>query len=159
MSDPTIDLSGGSGAAAAGGSVRTGAPPARASADVDDDRSLGELVSSLLDDTRTLVQQEIQLAKVEIKDEVRKASKGGGLVGAGAFAGSMAILLISFAAAWGLAAVMPDGLAFLIVGLIWGIAAAVLAMQGKKKLQAVHGPEQTKATLQEDVQWAKNQRS
>lgn len=125
-----------------------------------DDRSIAELLSSLINDSRNLMSQELQLARAEITSEVQKAAKGGGLLGAGAFAGAMALLLLSFAAAWGLENVMDAGLAFLIVGVVWAIVAAVLALQGREKLKEVHPvPEQTKQTLEEDVQWAKNLKS
>ena len=53
------------------------------------------------------------------------------MLGGGAFAAVMAVLLLSFAAAWGLAEVVPRRRAFLIVGLVWAAAAAVLAVTGK----------------------------
>jgi hypothetical protein len=50
--------------------------------------------------------------------------------------------------------------AALIVGVLWGIAAAVLAMRGKKEIQEAN-PQLpvTQQTLKEDVQWARNQKS
>jgi hypothetical protein len=67
---------------------------------------------------------------------------------------------LSFAAAWGLAALLPVGVAFFLVGVVWAIAAGVLAVRGRKKLQEVHPvPEQTVETLQEDKQWAQNLRN
>jgi hypothetical protein len=51
-------------------------------------------------------------------------------------------------------------LAALIVTLLWGIAAAVLGLSGKKKLQALNPkPEQTIDSLKEDAQWLKAQKS
>lgn len=74
-------------------------------------------------------------------------------------AGFMALQLLSFAAAWGLAAVVPDGLAFLIVGIIYAIVAAVLLSKGRKQVAEVNlVPQQTVETLREDVEWAKAQR-
>jgi hypothetical protein len=51
-------------------------------------------------------------------------------------------------------------LAALIVAAIWGIAAAVLAVIGRKKLQEAN-PQlpKTQQTLKEDAQWAKAQKS
>ena len=95
---------------------------------IEADKPLSELISQLTSDFSSLVTTHIELAKVEIKEEVSKAGKGAGLLGGGAFAGVMAVLLVSFAAAWGLAEVVPEGVAFLIVGLVW--TAGVLAMTG-----------------------------
>jgi hypothetical protein len=54
---------------------------------------------------------------------------------------------------------MPAGFAFLIVGLLWAAAAAVLFFTGRKQLEAVRVPPQTKKSIEEDVEWAKRQRS
>ncbi len=129
-----------------------------------DDQSLGELFGRVTSDLSTLVRQEMQLAKVEIKQEVRTASKAGGLLGGGAFTGYFALLFVSVAVALLIANILPDSLSqitrhligFLIVGLLYGIAAAVLLSKGKKELDQVDPvPQQTVETLKEDVQWAK----
>ncbi len=124
-----------------------------------EDLSLGELVGRMSSDLSTLFRQEIALAKVEMKEEATKAAKGAGMFGGTALAGYMALLLLSFAAAWGLAEVMPTGVAFLIVGLVYAIAAAVLFMAGRKEIKSVHGPEKTVQTLKEDAQWAREQKN
>ena len=73
--------------------------------------------------------------------------------------GYMTIVLLSFAAAWGLAELMAVGWAFLIVAVVWGLAAAVLYLRGRDQLRKVHPkPEHTIDTLKEDVRWAKNQK-
>jgi uncharacterized membrane protein YqjE len=126
---------------------------------VEADRSLGELLSRLTEDFGDLVSTQVELAKVEIKEEVTRAGKGAGmLTGAGVVA-YLAVTLLSFAAAWGLAEVMPEGFAFLIVGAVWAIVAAVLYFSGRKELDAVRVPPQTKASIQEDIQWAKQQKT
>ena len=54
---------------------------------------------------------------------------------------------------------MPVGVAFLIVAALWGIAGYVLYLRGREQFQKTDlKPEQTITTLEEDVQWAKNQR-
>ncbi len=124
------------------------------------DRSLTDLTSRLASDVGDLVSTHIDLAKAEIKEEVQKAGKGAGLLGGGAFAGFMAVILLSFALAWGLAEVMPAGFAFLIVGALWAIAAAVLAVMGRNKMQEVEPtPTQTMDEIQEDKQWLSRQTS
>jgi len=123
------------------------------------DASLGELFSDLSTDMSALLRDELQLAKVELKEEIKKAGRAGGMFGGAAFAGYMTIVLLSFAAAWGLAELMPVGWAFLIVAVVWGAAAAVLYLRGRDQLQQVNPkPEQTIDTLKEDVRWAKNQK-
>jgi hypothetical protein len=122
--------------------------------------SLGDLFSELSRDFGQLVRDEVQLAKTEVTDEVRVVARASGMLGVAAYAAVTAILLLSFAAAWGLAELMPIGFAFLVVGIVWAAVGAIAFVYGRKQLQAVNlKPEQTIATLQEDVQWAKQQTS
>ena len=90
------------------------------------DASFGELFSDLTTDMSGLMRDELALAKVELKEEITKVGRAGGMFGGAALAGYMTIVLLSFAAAWGLAEVMAVGWAFLIVAVIWGAAAALL---------------------------------
>ena len=127
---------------------------------VDPDASLGDLVGRVSRDFSELVSTQVELAKVEIKEEIATAGKGAGMLGGGAFCAYLAVVLLSFAAAWGLAELIPEGFAFLIVGAVYAIAAAVLVPKGKQKLTSVHPvPEQTAETVKEDVQWARKQMS
>lgn len=121
------------------------------------DASLGELLSRMADDLSLLARKEVELAKVEIKEEVSQAGKGAGLLGGTGVAALFCLLMLSFAAAWGLAKVMPTGFAFLVVAGIYLIAASVMYAKGRRELRRVHPvPEQTVETLKEDVQWAKH---
>jgi uncharacterized membrane protein YqjE len=124
------------------------------------DSSLGALISQLTSDFSDLVSTQVQLAKVEIKEEVARAGKGAGLMTGAGLAGYLALLLLSFAAAWGLDEAMPSGLAFLIVGLAWALIAGVLYTTGRKQIDSVRlPPPQTKASIEEDIEWAKRQKS
>lgn len=125
-----------------------------------DDRSTQELLSNLSGQVGALLRQEVELAKIETKEQLTRAGKAGAMFGAAGVAGLMALILLSFAAAWGLAAVLPDGLAFLIVGVVYAVVAAVLLASGRKKAAGISMvPQQTVQTLKEDVQWAKAQRT
>jgi uncharacterized membrane protein YqjE len=133
--------------------------PPSATEPIAPEKSLGDLVSELTDDFSNLVSTHIELAKVEIKEEVAKAGKGAGLLSGAAIAALMAVLLLSFAAAWGLSEIVPEGVAFLIVGLVWAGAAAVLGLSGRQRLQEAKGPEQTVQEVKEDAQWIRQQTS
>jgi uncharacterized membrane protein YqjE len=124
------------------------------------DRSLGELFTEMTSDMSTLIRKEIELAKVETKEEMAKVGKASGMLVGGVVAAHMALLILSFALAWLLDEVMPTPLAFFIVGVVYVIVAAVLVSSGRKRLREVNlKPEQTVQTLKEDVEWAKAQRS
>jgi uncharacterized membrane protein YqjE len=122
------------------------------------DQSIGQLLSEAAGDISELLRKEVELAKVELREEASKASKAGAKLGAAAVAGHFALLLASFALAWGLAEVMPAGWAFLIVAVVYAIVAAVLYFNGRKQLRNVSPkPRQTVETLKEDASWAREQ--
>ena len=121
------------------------------------DKSLGELVAAATKDLSLLVQQEVALAKTEIKKDVAAAGKGAGLFGGAGFAGLFALIFLSISAAYGISSLgVPLGCGFFAVGAIYLIAAAVLALSGKKKLSQVGPPEKTIESLKDDVEWAKH---
>ena len=124
------------------------------------DKSLGELVSDMTSEISVLMRKEMQLAKVELKEEAGRAGKPAGMLGAGAFCAYFALLFASLALAWLLDQVMPVPLAFFIVAVLYGIVAAVLITQGRTRLKQIDPvPRQTVETLKEDVAWAKAQKS
>jgi len=126
----------------------------------EDSRSLGTLVSTLSSDMSKLMRQELNLAKAELREEAKQAGKGAGMLGGAAFAAWMFALFLSLTLMWLLDNWMDVTIAALIVTLLWGIAGAVLALNGKKKLQSVNPkPEQTIDSLKEDAQWLKAQKN
>jgi hypothetical protein len=127
---------------------------------VEPDESLGDLLGRVSSDFSNLVSTQVELAKVEIKDEIASAGRGAGMLGGGAFCAYLAVVLLSFAAAWGLAEVVPDGVAFLIVGAVYTVAALVLLPRGRDRLTRLRPvPEKTAETVKEDVRWAREQMS
>lgn len=121
------------------------------------EKSLGELVAAATKDLSVLVQQEVALAKAEIKKDVVAAGKGAGLFGGAGFAGFFALVFLSVSAAYGLSWLgLPLGWAFFTVGALYLLAAAVLALGGKKSISQVGPPEKTIATVKDDVAWAKH---
>lgn len=122
-----------------------------------DDRPLSELLSQVTDEIATLFRKEVELARAETSEQVSRAAKAGAMLGAAAVVGLLTLILLASAAAWGLSEVVPEGVAFLIVALVFGLVAAVLASAGKKKIAAVNPmPDQTVQTLKADVQVAKD---
>lgn len=140
-----------------GGATSLGGDPTQP---LQPEKSLGQLLGELTGELTDLVRKELQLAQLEVKQEVRQAGKAGGLLGGAGVAGFLAVLLLSFALAWGLTEIVPEGVAFLIVGLLWAIVAAVLASRGRKEMKEVQPvPRQTVETLKEDAQWARDLKS
>jgi len=124
------------------------------------DKSLGELFSSLTSDLSTLLHQEVDLAREEVRVEARKAGKAGGAFGGAAFVGLLCGVALVMTLGFVLDVLMPAWAAFLIVTVVLGLVAAVLARQGRARLREVDPkPEKTMQTLKEDAQWLSEQRS
>lgn len=99
--------------------------------------SLGDLLNAISSDITTLIRQEVQLAKAELRQEVKTAGMAAGMFGGAIFAGYMVALFLSFAAWWGLENVLDAGLSALVVAGIWAIAAGVLFGIGRGRARRV----------------------
>lgn len=131
--------------------------PSRTAASLADDRTVGELLSVVTSDVQTLFRQEVELAKVEVRQEATKAGKAAGMYGGAGFAGYMVLLFLSLAAVLGLANVIDGGWAALIVAAVWAAVAAVLYQRGRTRMRTVAPkPEQTVETMKENAQWARH---
>ena len=125
-----------------------------------DDRSLGEIVGDISQNLGTLVRQEMDLAKTELRQEASTAGKGIGMLAGAAVTGLLMLIFLSWALIWLLDNWMPVELAALITALLWAVVTGVLASIGRKKLQGAN-PQlpQTQQTLKEDAAWVRAQRS
>jgi uncharacterized membrane protein YqjE len=119
----------------------------------------GELLRELSDHTTTLVRQEIELAKAEIGEKGKKAGLGAGMFGGAGLFGVFAFAALTTCIIVALDSAMPLWLAALIVAVVYGAIGAVLALQGRNKVQEAGPPvpEQATESVKEDVQWAKTQ--
>jgi Na+/melibiose symporter-like transporter len=127
---------------------------------IDDDRSVGQLLGDVTRELQALVRKELELARAETKEELQRAGAAGKRFGVAALAGYLAVVMLSFAAAWALTAVMPTGWAFFAVGVVLGVVAGAMALQGRRRLREFHPvPQETAETLKEDVQWLKSRKS
>lgn len=112
-------------------------------------RSFGELVGEVAQDMSTLVRQELDLAKAELRQEAGKAGRAAGSFGAAGFAGYMVLLFLSFALWWALANGMDEAWAALIVALLWAAVAAVLSVVARSQMRRVRGLTQTAQTAKQ----------
>jgi Flp pilus assembly protein TadB len=123
------------------------------------ERPLPELLKQLSEQTTRLVRQELELAKAELTQKGKQAGAGAGLFGAAGAIGFLALAALTTCFILALNAVMPAWLAALLVAVVYGVVAAVLAMRGRAKVKQATPPvpEQTIETVKEDVEWAKTQ--
>ena len=183
MADPRPSQGGAIPAADQGTPAASGTPAeVRLNTDQQSSSSIGELLGHSMEEVSTLLRQEIELAKAEVRVEVgkaraevgkaqaeaKKAGKAAGKVGAAGALGYLALLLVTFAAAWALAELIPVGWAFLVVAVVVGAIAFGIYRAGRKQLQTVSfdnvdfsridpKPDQAIDELKETKQWAKQQ--
>lgn len=120
--------------------------------------SLGKLFSNLAYDTRTLLIQEVALAKSEMSQKVSQGKRGATFLGIGGAIAYAGLLALIGAAIMALALFMPGWLAALIVGVVVAIVGYVLIQKGLNELKPEElKPTQTIESVKETKEWAKEQ--
>jgi hypothetical protein len=129
-----------------------------------DERTLGQLLKELTMESRTLLKQEVDLAKTEVSEKAARVGAHLGAVavgGAVAFLGAIALLL---AAVYGLTSLLhqfvsPDvaaWLAPLLVGAVLATAGYLLITRALATLKHEGiAPQRTTQSLQENTAWLK----
>jgi uncharacterized membrane protein YqjE len=111
--------------------------------------SLGELVSLAVKDVSQLVKWEIDLAKLELRDDIKRLAISGAMLGAAGFVGCLVLVLLSFAAAYGLmAAGIWSWAAFLIVSGAYVFVAGIAVLVGVRKMRRLSALRRTRASVQ-----------
>jgi membrane protein len=124
-----------------------------------DDRSFGEMFADLSRDFKTLVQQELQLARIELSQKAGKMRKGlvltvgGGLLAYGGFLAVIAAIVLGLVASG-----LPPWLAALVAGVVLGGLGYLLVYSGVASLRPQElTPHHTIDTLKEGAQWLRTQ--
>jgi hypothetical protein len=102
---------------------------------------------------RALIHKDVEMAKEEIATKAKRVGMGAGMFGAAAVIGLIALGALTAAAILGLAVVLPAWAAALIVGVVWAIVAAGVALAGKRSVAAGAPPvpSDTARTVKADV--------
>jgi putative Mn2+ efflux pump MntP len=129
---------------------------------VREERSIGQLLKELRDETTTLLRQEVDLAKAEMSEKASRTGKNLGSLAVGggvAFLGALALLA---AVIYGLTSIlnqlMPVGVAIWLAPLIVGVVLAAIGYSMLQKALAALKqesltPQRTTQTLQENKEW------
>jgi len=117
------------------------------------ERPLGELLREISEEGKRLLRAELTVARVELKDEAKKASAGAGLFGAGGVVALLAAMALTAGLIALLALVLPLWASALIVAGVLGAVAAVCLVAGRKAFQKVNAKKAIQP-LKEDGQWA-----
>lgn len=111
------------------------------------ERSIGELISDVTSDLSTLMHQELELAKAEVKQTATRAGAGAGMFVGAAIGALLVLIFLSTAAWWSIGNSTGRGWSALIVAGIWAVIAAVLFIVGRSQLAKARGIPRTTETV------------
>ena len=122
----------------------------------DAQQSLGDLVAIAAKDVSQLIRYEIDLAKRELRADVKRAAITGALFGFAAFIGCLVLVLFTFALAFGLhSAGVPGGgglyVCFVYAAVILVLVACLLAGIAMLVMRRFSGMRQTRKTVTADL--------
>jgi uncharacterized membrane protein YqjE len=113
------------------------------------DQSLGDLVSLAVSDVGQLMRCELDLAKIELKADLRRLGIAGALLIIGAFVACLVLMLGCFSLAYGLIALgIWAWASFLIVAGVCVLLAGLAALTGALKVRGMSGLKKTRGTVQ-----------
>lgn len=122
------------------------------------EKSLGQLFHELTDETRTLLRQEVALAKTELVSKATFAGRNAAVLAAGGLVMLLGALPILAGIVISLGHKIGYATASFIVGILFLIAGAVLVMKAVNALKSESlAPVETAAQVKETKQWAKDQ--
>ena len=103
------------------------------------------------------IAKEIELAKLELAEKGKKAATGAGMFGGAGLFGVFAFGALTACIVLALATALDAWLAALIVAVVYGAIAAVLALRGKTQVKQATPPvpEQAVDSTKEDLEWVK----
>ena len=111
--------------------------------------SLGDLLGEVTKDLSTLMRQELELAKAELKQSASHAAKGAGMLGGAGYAALMAVFFLSLALWWALGTLMGNGWSGVVVAVIWALIGLVLFVIGRKQMKEIEGAPRTVETVKQ----------
>jgi Flp pilus assembly protein TadB len=124
------------------------------------ERTIGQLMTQVIDDLRAIVRAEIELAKTEITTQLGIAGKGAGLLATAGVLALYGLGLLFIALSLVIAIWLPVWAGFLIMAAVLFIVTAILALIGRNSLNQVNPrPERAIAQAQETVEAVKGSAS
>lgn len=135
-----------------------GAHPGRPAQPATEEPSTPELFQQLVDQTKTLVKQEVRLAQLELQEKGKKVGIGAGMFGGAGLLGFYTVGLLLATIVLVLIEIgIVAWLSGLIVTVLVAAGTAVLALVGKKEIQQATppAPEQAIGSVKQDVDTVK----
>ena len=117
-----------------------------------------QLVGRLINDVSELVNKQMELARVEARENIFGTLTGAKYLAIGAFLLLTAWISLVVAGILALALVMPGWLAAIIVAALFAVVGGILAWIGKNDV-ATKPLARTRETLKENMEWARHRSS
>jgi uncharacterized membrane protein YqjE len=114
---------------------------------------LDTAISTLVSQTRRLVELEIMLARQELKALLKRNAIAAGMLAVGALGGLMFLII---GQVWLILVLPRHALSAGIIAGLWLIGGAALGLLGKARLK-IAPPKATLESLKEDLEWVKQQ--
>jgi len=118
------------------------------------ERPTKELLQDLMGDGRKLLREEVALAKLEVREEVKKAAASARDGALGGVLAHAAVLCLCATLIAGLATLMPIWVAGLVVTVLVGGIAGYLFVRARDEAKAIH-PAKPAEQMKEDLRWTK----
>jgi MFS family permease len=120
------------------------------------DESIGSILRGVLMDLRTLIREEVALARVEFRKQAGRARGAALSLGIAAVSLVFGATFLLIAIATGIADAFdwPVWAGFVIVAAVLSLIGFITLASGRRQLQQVHAvPEETVSTLKENSAW------
>ena len=112
-------------------------------------KSIGEALGDVTRDLSVLFQQEVALAKAEVRQSVNKAGQAAGMFAGAAIAAFLVVLFLSLALWEALSESTGRGWGAVIVAAIWLVAGLILYLVARAQMEKVSGLPQTTETVRQ----------
>jgi uncharacterized membrane protein YqjE len=121
------------------------------------ERSVGELVQQVSQQTATLVRQEMRLAQVELQEKGKRAGIGAGMFGGAGLVALYGVGAVLAAVIMLVATAIEPWVSALIVGVVLLATAGILALLGRRQVEQATPPKPERAmeSMQHDVEHVK----
>ncbi len=123
-----------------------------------EEHSVTQILQDILTNVQEIIRSEMRLARTEIREETNKGVRALAVLGVGVILALYGVGFLLLSAVYALAAVLPDWLGPLLVGLMVAVIATALIVIGRNRIQNVSPvPQKTIASVKENAQWVKDQ--
>ena len=120
------------------------------------ERSVAAVLQDVLRNLQEIVRSEVRLARVEIRDETRRAVSSGMWIAAGVVGALSAWMFLLWTVAYLLATRMSMWAATLVVAVVMACVGSVLLVGGIRRVKRIQPiPERTVESVKENLEWMK----